>query len=111
MRFVTILAILAVMLMVVAPVAMAGNPSPNPKDVTVTGKITKVEETAITVDAKGGGKAIALTAATKISIQKGDSKKGGARADLKVGEHVTVTCTEDGKSAVKIVIQEDKKVK
>jgi hypothetical protein len=107
MKLATILAILAVLLLVVAPVAIEAKPAPKPKEVAVTGKITKVEEAAITVDAKNESKSIVLTADTKVLIQSGKDTKDGAKADLKVGEHVTVKCTEDSK-AITITIKEAK---
>jgi len=106
------LAVVAVALLIAVPVAMAAKPkkeSPKkeaPKaDVTLSGKVTKIEGDVITLDVSGNSKTITLLADTKIFTQSAGATKDATKADLKVGQEVTITCSEDGKNALKVVIK------
>jgi len=117
--------LLGVLALVVATGAWAGEKEgKGPKLITVSGQLTKVEAAAITVSRKKEGqdvesKIIAVDKDTKILIETDEKEvvpgEGGkvkekakviegTLADLKVGQRVTVACTEDGSEAVKIFV-------
>jgi hypothetical protein len=112
----TLSVVVAAALLSAAPAAMAAKPRKEPPgkeapkpDVKLTGKVAKVGEAAMTLElAQGESRTLVLLADTKIIKQEGDKTKEAAKADLKAGQEVTVTCSEDGKNALRIVIQDKK---
>lgn len=93
---------------------------------TLTGKVSKVDASSLTLSQSGEGgerlSTFALQAATKFSMQTKDNdtvKGEGGRerivpktapataANLQVGQRVTVTSTEAGKAAEVLILREE----
>jgi hypothetical protein len=107
-------------MLVVVPVALAadGGGKAHAKGTGVFGELTAVGEKEITVAVrakeKGAApesKTLAVTADTKVKIQKAPAAEGekpkaedGKVGDLKVGQRVMVKCSEDGKTALEILV-------
>jgi hypothetical protein len=100
MKLSTLLAIAAAVLIVAVPFSLSAD-----EVKALTGKLSKVEEKSVTVDAKDGSKTLALTDSTKV-VQKicCHKSKDATKADLKVGQEVTISPSGCGKQAVQIVI-------
>jgi hypothetical protein len=101
MKTATVLALAAVVLLVLVPVAAAAEKGAKGGG-AVSGKITKVDENAITVNVKGESKSIAIDAETKITV----NGKEGTKVDLKADQSVSVTLSADGSKAVKIAAKD-----
>jgi len=124
MRWTWMLWIAVAAMLVVAPVALAadrggkGGDKAHAKGTMVGGELTAVAADSITVAArakeKGAApesKTLAVTADTKVKIEKPPAAEGekpkaedGKIGDLKVGQRVMVKCSEDGKTALEILI-------
>ena len=132
MRVSTVMVLMLAAVLVIGTASMAGDKDKEkgPKAVTISGKLTKVEDAAITVTVTKGkekerveeAKTIAVDKdTTKVSIETdemenvpGEGGKNkqrpkvvdGTLADLsqKIGQRVTVTCSEDGTKALKVLV-------
>jgi len=120
MRWTWMLWIAVAAMLVVAPVALAakGGDKGHAKGTMVVGELTAVTADSITVAAKAKekgaaaeSKTLAVTADTKVKIEKAPAAEGekpttedGKIGDLKAGQKVMVKCTEDGKAALEIVV-------
>lgn len=121
MRWTWMLWIAVAAMLVVAPVALAakGGDKGHAKGTMVVGELTAVAADSITVAAKAKEKGAAaesktlkVTADTKVKIEKAPAAEGekpttenGKIEDLKVGQRVMVKCSEDGKTALGILVQ------
>jgi hypothetical protein len=110
-------------MLVVAPVALAADRGGKGGDKGhakgTMGELTAVGADSITVAVrakeKGAApesKTLAVTADTKVKIQKAPAAEGekpkaedGSLSDLKAGQRVMVKCSEDGKTALEILVQ------
>jgi len=120
MRWTWMLWIAVAVMLVVAPVALAADHGGkgHAKGTMVSGELTAVTAESITVAAKAKekgaaaeSKTLAVTADTKVKIEKAPAAEGekpttedGKIGDLKAGQKVMVKCTEDGKAALEIVV-------
>ena len=127
MRWTWMLWIAVAAMLVVAPVALAadrggkGGDKAHAKGTGVFGEIKSVDikdgKGTITIAARGKEKGateektLAVTADTKVKIEKPPAAEGekpkaedGKIGDLKVGQRVMVKCSEDGKTALEILI-------
>jgi hypothetical protein len=121
MRWSYLALVVAAAMLVAAPMALAaekGGERGKAKGLGIHGEITAVAEDGSTITVavkgkeKGESKTIAVTGDTKILVQKpatgpdGEKPKAepGTKDDLKVGKKVVVKCTEDGKTALQIVV-------
>ncbi len=96
-----------------------------PKEITISGEVTKVEADSIAILSKGGDtrpdqtKRVTVDSTAKVLIEtdqmesvpgEGGKMKDrpktaeGSLSDLKVGQRVTVTCTEDAAKALKVLV-------
>jgi hypothetical protein len=110
-------------MLVVAPVALAadGGGKAHAKGTRVSGELTAITDAkdSITVAArakeKGAApetKTIAVNTDTKVKVEEAPAKEGekpkakdGTVKDLAVGQRVMVKCSEDGKTALEILVQ------
>lgn len=120
MRWTWMLWIAVAAMLVVAPVALAarGGDKGHAKGTMVVGELTAVTADSITVAVKAKekgaaaeSKTLAVTADTKVKIEKPPAAAGekpkaedGKVGDLKTGQKVMVKCSEDGKTALEIVV-------
>ena len=93
-KFLLAAAAVAVMLSVALPVRAEDEAKPEkPKKHQYTGEITKIDGTSVTVKKKDGEKVFSAGDKLKVVVP---GKEAGELSDLKVGDKVTVTFTEDG---------------
>jgi len=123
MRWTWMLWIAVAAVLVVAPVALAadGGGKAHAKGTGVFGEIKSVDikdgKGTITIAARGKEKGateektLAVTSATTVKIQKAPAAEGekpkaedGKIEDLKAGQRVMVRCSEDGKTALEILV-------
>lgn len=97
---------------------------PKPKEVQLTGRVVRIEPQALTIVRKRENadetRTVALDGDTKILVetdqvdlvpgeggrmQQRPKVVAGTVADLKVGRQVTVVCTDEGRRAVKVLVQ------
>jgi len=120
MRWTWMLWIAVAAMLVVAPVALAakGGDKGHAKGTMVVGELTAVTADSITVAAKAKEKGAAaesktlkVTADTKVKIEKPPAAAGekpttedGKVGDLKTGQKVMVKCSENGETALEIVV-------
>jgi len=106
-------------MLLVAPMAMAAGGKTHAKGTTVVGEIKSVDvdKGTITITVKGKEKGateektLAVTTATTVKIEKAPAAEGekpktedGKLTDLVAGQRVVVKCTEDGKTALEILV-------
>jgi hypothetical protein len=112
----TYLAWMAVAVMLVTgSMSLAADATPG----TVNGTITKVEKESITISLRSRDKTaapetktLALTDKTTVLVEKEPAAAGekpktdaGTVADLKEKKRVSVKCSEDGKTALEIIVR------
>ena len=93
-KFLLTAAALAIALSVALPVRAEDETKPEkPKSHEYTGKITKIDATSVTVKKKDEEKVFSAGEKLKVVVP---GKEAGELSDLKVGDKITVTFTEDG---------------